>query len=183
MAPLGGVDCRRFEVVAERLPVFHGAQLAWTLLCALMEYHTANVPPLMVPFWKPPAAQGEDVLSGTQGRARLVVLAAEVGGRWSEESRCFICLLARAKVRSLPKIVCARAQQSWHLRWGRCRESSGIFAPRKPRESWHGWPDAINIRRHERLASFARRGRVIGRWCMRRLLVRLSEFLILYTLL
>ena len=32
-----------------------------------------------------------------QGRARLVVLAAEVGGRWSEEARSFVSQLASAK--------------------------------------------------------------------------------------
>ena len=38
--------------------------------------------------------------SGFQSRARLVVLAAEVGGRWSEEARSFVSQLARAQVRS-----------------------------------------------------------------------------------
>ena len=33
------------------------------------------------------------------GRARLVVLAVEVSGRWSEEARSFVSWLARAKVR------------------------------------------------------------------------------------
>ena len=41
-------------------------------------------------------------LSGDHGRARLVVLAAEVGGRWSEETRAFVRQLAKAKVQ-----VCA----------------------------------------------------------------------------
>ena len=89
----------------------------WSLPCALMESHIANVPLLMVLLCKPPERTYPE-LSGTQGRARLVVLAAEVGGRWSEETRCFISLLARAKVRSLPKIIRARAHQSWHFRWG-----------------------------------------------------------------
>ena len=44
-------------------------------------------------------------LSGSQGRARVVVLAAEVGGRWSEEARSFVSQLARAKVRSLPRVL------------------------------------------------------------------------------
>ena len=125
LAPLGGVDGRRLEVVAEGLPVFHGAQLA---------IDTTLVSPLRadgVPHRQCATSDGAALqaarrrkertyreLSGTQGRARLVVLAAEVGGRWSEETRCFISLLARAKVRSLPKIIRARAQQSWHFRWG-----------------------------------------------------------------
>ena len=33
-------------------------------------------------------------LAGQHGRAKLVVLASEVGGRWSEECRQFLCQLA-----------------------------------------------------------------------------------------
>ena len=36
-------------------------------------------------------------LSGPRSRARLVVLAGEIGGRWSEETRRFLSLLAKAK--------------------------------------------------------------------------------------
>ena len=36
-------------------------------------------------------------LSGAHGRAKLVVLAAEVGGRWSNEAQTFLRLLVRAK--------------------------------------------------------------------------------------
>ena len=36
-------------------------------------------------------------LSGAHGRARLVVLAADVGGRWSEEARAFVSHLASAQ--------------------------------------------------------------------------------------
>ena len=123
--PLGGVDGRRLEVVAEGLPVFHGAQVAidTTLVSPLRadgvphrQCATSDGAPLQAARRRKERTYPE--LSGTQGRARLVVLAAEVGGRWSEETRCFISLLARAKVRSLPKIIRARAQQSWHFRWG-----------------------------------------------------------------
>ena len=37
------------------------------------------------------------------GRCRLVVLAFEVGGRWSDESLDFVRRLARAKARSQPE--------------------------------------------------------------------------------
>ena len=36
-------------------------------------------------------------LTGHNGRTRLVVLACEVGGRWSEEAQDFVHSLARAK--------------------------------------------------------------------------------------
>ena len=140
--PLGGVDGRRLEVVVEGLPVFHGAQLA---------IDTTLVFPLRadgVPHRQCATSDGAALqavrrrkertcpeLSGTQGRARLVVLAAEVGGRWSEETRCFISLLARAKVRSLPKISPGTSvggpfslvlpRELWHLRSSR---TAGVLA-------------------------------------------------------
>ena len=54
---------------------------------------------------------------GNHGRARLVVLAAENGGRWSEEARAFVSQLAKAKARSVPRILAGRARQAWHHRW------------------------------------------------------------------
>ena len=56
-------------------------------------------------------------LSGDHGRARLVVLATEVGGRWSEETRAFVQQLAKAKSRSVPRILVGRARQAWQHRW------------------------------------------------------------------
>ena len=43
------------------------------------------------------------VLTGEMGRTRLVVLAGEVGGHWSEESREFLNQLAKAKARREPR--------------------------------------------------------------------------------
>ena len=51
-------------------------------------------------------------------RARLVVLAGEVGGRWSEETRSFISQLAKAKSRADPFVLRRRVEQAWRLRWG-----------------------------------------------------------------
>ena len=45
-------------------------------------------------------------------RARLVVFALEVGGRWSEEAKIFIRLLARARVRSEPRLLQRRLEQA-----------------------------------------------------------------------
>ena len=55
--------------------------------------------------------------SGSQGRPRLVVLAAEVGGRWWEEARSFVSQLARAKERSLLRVLRGCARQAWQYRW------------------------------------------------------------------
>ena len=42
-------------------------------------------------------------IAGEGGRARLVVLGAEVGGQWSQETADFLSSLAWAKVRDLPE--------------------------------------------------------------------------------
>ena len=56
-------------------------------------------------------------LSSQFGRARLVVLACEVGGRWSDETCDFLRHLAKAKVRGEPFPVQRRAEAAWLLRW------------------------------------------------------------------
>ena len=59
-------------------------------------------------------------LSGETGRARLVVLAAEVGGRWNKETAQFITALANARAQD--PLLQGRAQAAWVRRW------SAIFA-------------------------------------------------------
>ena len=54
-------------------------------------------------------------LSGTQGRVWLVVLATEVGGRWSDEARAFVSQLAKAKARAVPRVLAGRAHEAWHI--------------------------------------------------------------------
>ena len=56
-------------------------------------------------------------LSGRQGRTRLVVLAAKVGRRWSQETPHFLLHLAKAKVRHEPMNVRVSAQCAWLRRW------------------------------------------------------------------
>ena len=120
--PVAPHDARRLEVVADGLPLFGRAQLAidTTLVspvrgeprgqcarqdgAALTEAHRLKHRTYLE-------------LSGSQGRARLVVLAAKVGGRWSEEAQSFVSQLARAKVRSFPRVLRGRARQAWQHRW------------------------------------------------------------------
>ena len=52
-------------------------------------------------------------LSGAHGRARLVVLANEVGGRWSLETQAFLRQLARAKSREEPPTFHTSAKLAW----------------------------------------------------------------------
>ena len=50
-------------------------------------------------------------LVGPHRRARLVVLAVEVGGRWSDETRSFLSQLAGAKARGETSLMRRRAEQ------------------------------------------------------------------------
>ena len=123
LAALNPADHRREEILADGLPLFGGAQLA---------VDTTLVSPLHCDGSPHPRAANEDgavlqaarlrertypELVGPRRRARLVVLAGEVGGRWSEETRRFLSLLAR-KARSEPPILQKRVEQAWRMRWG-----------------------------------------------------------------
>ena len=56
-------------------------------------------------------------LTGEQGRARLVVLVCETGGRWSEEAQSFLRHLARARAHSEPREMRLAARRVWLRRW------------------------------------------------------------------
>ena len=56
-------------------------------------------------------------LSGDRGRARLVVLALETGGRWSSEAWQFVRQVAEARARSEPELLRRAAQAAWHRRF------------------------------------------------------------------
>ena len=57
-------------------------------------------------------------LNGAGGRARLVVLAAEVGGRWSDETAQFLEALAKHRAQGAPGVMGQRVQSAWLRRWG-----------------------------------------------------------------
>ena len=115
-------DNRRLEVVVDGLPLFGGAQLAvdTTLVSALK----ANGKPrrgaadrdgvALAPARRIKERTYPELLDPGR-RARLVVFALEVGGRWSDEAKIFI--LARARVRSEPRLLQRRLEQAWRLRW------------------------------------------------------------------
>ena len=117
-------DGRRLEVVANNLPLFGGAQLAidTTLVSPLRRDGTArpradtcNGAALSAARRRKEKTYPE--LAGGGGRARLVVLAAEVGGRWSQESRHFLRQLARARARAEPQVLRVAAAAAWRRRW------------------------------------------------------------------
>ena len=102
-------DNRRLEVVVGGLPALKGngeprrgaADRDGVALAAARRVKERTYPELLDPG----------------RRARLVVFALEVGGRWSEEAKIFIRLLARAHVRSEPRLLQRRLEQAWRLRW------------------------------------------------------------------
>ena len=122
--PIANHDARRLEVVADGLPLFGGAQLAidTTLVSSVQadgrpRPQCARVDGAALSEARRRKQRTYPELSGTQGRARLVVLAAEVGGRWSDEARAFVSQLAKAKARAVPRVLAGRARQAWQHRW------------------------------------------------------------------
>ena len=83
------------EGVIDGLPLFGGAQLAvdTTLVCALHRDGTPVGRAADGVALKAARRRKErrcPELLGRRARAKLVVLAIEVGGRWSEETRTFL---------------------------------------------------------------------------------------------
>ena len=90
------IDGRRLEVVADGLSLWRGAQLAidTTLVSPLSRdgsasRRAANHDGAALQRARRRKEATYPELSGEGGRARLVVLAAEVGGRWSVETAQF----------------------------------------------------------------------------------------------
>ena len=112
LAAFDALDGRRLEIVADGLTLWRGAQLA---------IDTTMVSPLTRDGMARPRAadHGGAVLevarrrkettypelSGEGGRARLVVLAVEVGGRWNSETAQFLTALARARAQEAPLVL------------------------------------------------------------------------------
>ena len=116
-------DNRRLEVVVDGLPLFGGVQLAvdTTLVSAVQgdgvpRRGAANRDGVALASARRKKARTYPELVAAGARARLVVLALEVGGRWSQEASTFVKLLAKAKVRSEPAVVQRRMEQAWRLR-------------------------------------------------------------------
>ena len=114
------LDGRRIEVIADGLPVFGGVQHAvgTTLVSVLrgdgMPRRGANQHAGVA--LREARARKERTypeLAREGGRARLVVLAGDVGGRWSSETQDFLCALAKAKARSAPPLLQSKVRSAW----------------------------------------------------------------------
>ena len=110
IAMFNTTDSRRLEVVADVFLLFGGAQLAidTTLVSALrgdgsVRRHAASRNGVALVDARRRKERMYPELAGDAGRARLIVLAAEVGGRWSDEALLFLKLIANAKSRSRGK--------------------------------------------------------------------------------
>ena len=119
LLPLGSQDNRRIEIIADGLPLFHGAHLAvdTTMVSALRaDGNPRRQSDVLDGATLSQARRRKDLtypeLTGEHGKARLVVLACEVGGRWFDETCHFIAGLARAKARSEPRAIRAAASKT-----------------------------------------------------------------------
>ena len=124
LAHFNALDSRRLEVVADGLTLWRGAQLAvdTTLVSPLSRNGAAKRRATNHDGAALDAARKrkEDTypeLTGENGRTRLVVLAAEVGGRWSGETAQFLCALAKARAQSVPLNLQGRMEAAWLRRW------------------------------------------------------------------
>ena len=120
-------DSRRLEVVVDGFPLYEGMRLAidTTLVSSVRgdgeprrgAADTDGVALLQARKRK----ENTPELRGPRARARLVVVALEVGGRWSAEAKSFVGQLAKARARTEPRVTQAKdgtsveAQMVFHL--------------------------------------------------------------------
>ena len=100
LLPGARLDNRRLEVVADGLPLFNGAQLAidTTMVSTLRGDGTARRGAQHTSARRRKELTYPELSGDGGGRARLVVLATEVGARWSQETRQFLVTLAKGQV-------------------------------------------------------------------------------------
>ena len=119
-----GLDGRRIEVIADGLTLWHGAQLAIdTMLVSLLRRDgsprrgAARRAGVALEEARCRKETTYPELVGECGRARLVVLAAESGGRWSDETAHFLRSSVKAKAESVPLLLQNRVKAAWLRRW------------------------------------------------------------------
>ena len=167
-------DCRRLEVVADGLPLFGGVQLA---------VGTTLVSPVRGGGQPQRGASDRDGVALKRARrketmrpelvrpvsrARLVVLALEVGGRWSQEAWTSVLLLAQARARSEPPLTRRRMEQAWRLRWYSvisCAAARAFAASLLELRGGHGAcgqvPPACDVEREQHHAGLCGSGAVL----------------------
>ena len=101
-------------LVAEGLSLFGGSQLGLDATLVSSADRTDGIALLEARRHK---ERTYPELSGKSGRVRMVVIAGEVGGRWSEETKNFFCSLACAKSRSEARVLRGSVRAAWYRRW------------------------------------------------------------------
>ena len=118
-------DERAIEVIASGLPCYHGAQLAVdvTLRSPLTSCGSARSRAadedgaILARARKDKETKYSELTTGA--RCRLVVVALETGGRWSDEAATFVRLLAEARARDAPPCLRKSMSLAWARRWTR----------------------------------------------------------------
>ena len=117
------LDDRRIEVIANGLPLWGGAQLAvdTTLVSPLdasgaARRHQRQYQGAALRLARRAKERTYPELMRSQ-RCRLVVLALEVGGRWSPEASQFVRLLARCRARAVPRPLRPATIAAFSSRW------------------------------------------------------------------
>ena len=118
-------DSRHIEVLAQNLPCFGGVQLAVDI--TLRSSLTCNGEA------RPHAAEHDGAVLAqarqdkervypelaSSGRRKLVVLAIDTGGRWSDEAVQTMRMLAHSKAREAPSFMQFPVALMWERRWTR----------------------------------------------------------------
>ena len=124
ISPPQNSDGRRLEVVAEGLTMLGRCQLA--LDATLVLPHHGDGTHRRGADIKDGAALSEarkdkvktfPELCRGNGKAFLVVIVGEVGGRWSDETKSFLLCLASAKAAAVTGRLFGSARAAWYKRW------------------------------------------------------------------
>ena len=133
LAGIAPSDGRRLEILATGLPLYRGTPMGVdvTLVSPL---HADGTP------WAGAAeSDGAAIRRGERAKrstypemvdsavVRLVTLACEVGGRWSETTEYVLRRLAAARARAAPEALQRTMRASWARRW-RCHISVAVQA-------------------------------------------------------
>ena len=115
-----GFDQRRIEVIIDVFTLWHGVDT--TLVSPLhgdgsARRNAATTSGVVLRNARRAKERTCPELTGEEERARLVVLAAEVGGRWSEETALFLGALAKARAQESPQLLQGRVSAAYIRRW------------------------------------------------------------------
>ena len=162
-------DARRLEVVVDGLPLYGGRQLAVdTTLVGVLHANgqpmrrTPDEDAVRLVAARRRKERTYPELVGRRGRATLVVLAGEVGGRWSGETISFLNQLADARARSESILMRKRVEQAWLLRWASMLScvaaravASSLLDFRRPHGADGATPPSHEVDREFRYAGLA----------------------------